>query len=381
MPIVIPGRRESSDDRCPCGSVMTDHTAYIGLGSNLGDCPGNLRAALAAIDAHPSVAVEKTSSFYTTVPLGPAQADFLNAVAQLRTALAPGELLQVLHLIEQDLGRCRNEHWGPRTMDLDILLYSELIVDEPGLTVPHPQMHLRSFVLKGLCELAGDLMHPQLDCTMRQLADRLNGRDFAFHPEWPQLVSIAGTIGVGKTTLAAGLVERLGAKMVSEKYDENPYLADVYAGHTELALDSELFFLSSSAAQLRKDRLNPGKRYVSDYVFDKALIYASGWLNRMDLQIYRKHYESIMEGIGVPVLVIYLYDSMENCLQRIHQRNRPYEQQIEIPFLEHLARGYETLYTDYALCPVLRIRPDECRTNEQVDRIARQVQFYLAKTD
>jgi 2-amino-4-hydroxy-6-hydroxymethyldihydropteridine diphosphokinase len=360
---------------------MTDHTVYIGLGSNLGDSENNLRAALSVLDTHPFIAVEKISSFYTTAPLGPAQADFVNAVVQVRTSLAPGELLQALHLVEHDLGRRRGEHWGPRTIDLDILLYSELTVDEPGLTVPHPQMHLRSFVLKGLCELAGDFVHPRLDCTLQELHDRLNGRDFSLCPERPQLVSIAGTIGVGKTTLAAGLVERLGGKMLNEKYDENPYLADVYAGHTELALDSELFFLSSSAAQLRKDRLKPGKRYVSDYVFDKALIYASGWLSETDLQIYRKHYESIMEGIGVPVLVIYLYDSMENCLQRIHQRNRPYEQQIEIPFLQHLARGYDALYTDYVLCPVLRIRPDECRTDEQVDRIARQVQFYLAKTD
>lgn len=361
--------------------AMTDYRAYLGLGSNLGDCDSNLRRALADLDAHPHIALVKTSSFYTTAPLGPPQPSFLNAVAYVRTSLAPGELLQALHLIEHDLGRRREEAWGPRTIDLDILLYSELIVDEPGLTVPHPQLHLRSFVLKGLCELAGDFVHPLLDCTLQELYDRLNGGDFSLHPGRPQLVSIAGAIGAGKTTLAGGLAERLGAAMIGEKYDENPYLADVYAGHTELALDSELFFLASSAAQLRQHRLEAGQRYVSDYVFDKALIYASYWLSAMDLQIYRKHYESIQEGVGVPVLVIYLYDSLENCLQRIHQRNRPYEQQIEIPFLEHLARGYDTLYTDHAVCPVLRIRPEACRTAEQVELIARQVQFYLARTN
>lgn len=359
---------------------MTQYSAYIGLGSNLGDCRANLQTALSDLNGHPNIALIRTSSFYSTAPLGPKQPDFLNAVAQVRTSLPADELLLALHLIEQDLGRQRQEHWGPRTIDLDILLYAEMVIDQPDLTVPHPQMHLRSFVLKGLCELEGDLIHPLLGCTVRQLYDRLNGRDFAVRSDVPQLVSIAGTIGVGKTTLAAGLAERLEARMVGEKYDENPYLADVYAGQTELALDSELFFLASSATQLRKNRLTAGKRYVSDYVFDKALIYASSWLNGADLETYKKHYESIMEGVGVPVLVIYLYDSLENCLQRIHQRNRPYEQQIEIPFLEHLARGYDTLYTDYAICPVLRIRPDQCRTPEQVDGIAHQVQFYLAKT-
>ncbi|MBL7215048.1 MAG: 2-amino-4-hydroxy-6-hydroxymethyldihydropteridine diphosphokinase [Phycisphaerae bacterium] len=361
---------------------MTEHTAYIGLGNNVEDCERNLHTALSGLDGHPKISVIKTSSFYTTPPLGSqVQPDFLNAVTQVHTSLSCGELFQALNLIEQDMGRKRDIHWGPRIIDLDLLLYAEMIVDDPDLKVPHPQMHLRSFVLKGMCELADDFVHPQLGRTMRQLYQRLNGRDFFSDPQKPQLISIAGNIGVGKTTLSDGLAGRLGAQFITEKYDENPFLADVYAGHTELALDSELFFLSSSASQLRKKQLKAGKRYVSDYVFDKALIYASGWLNETDLQAYQKHYDSVFEGVFDPVLVIYLHDSVENCLQRIHQRNRPYEQKIEASFLEHLAAGYETLYTDYPVCPVMRLRPDQCVDAEQVDRIAKEVQFYLAKTD
>jgi deoxyguanosine kinase len=359
---------------------MTEHTAYIGLGSNLGDREHNLRKALSELDAHPEITVTGSSTFITTPPLGSQdQPDFLNAVAQIRTSIPASRLLQVLHLIEQDMGRTRDIHWGPRTIDLDLLLYAQIVIDEPGLKVPHPQMHLRSFVLKGLCELAPDVVHPLLDRTMQELCQRLNGHDFALSAERPRLVSVAGTIGVGKTTLAGGLAERLSAKFITEKYDENPFLADVYAGHAELALDSELFFLSSSASQLRKDRLKPAKRYISDYVFEKAPIYASYWLGADDLQSYKKQYDSVFDGVADPVLVIYLNDRLENCLQRIHQRNRPYEQQIEIPFLEHLAAGYETHYTDYAVCPVIRLRPDECRDPEQVDRIAREVEFYLSK--
>lgn len=359
---------------------MTKHIAYIGLGSNLGDCQGNLRAALSGLDGHPEVTLVKTSSFYQTPPLGPqGQPDFINAVAQIRTSLSCREFFEVLNTVEQDMGRKRNFHWGPRTIDLDLLLYDDAVVDEPDLKIPHPQMHLRSFVLKGMCELDGEMVHPQIGRSMRQLYQRLNGRDFFRDPQKPQLVSIAGNIGIGKTTLADGLAQRLDAQFITEKYDENPYLADVYAGHTELALDSELFFLSSSASQLRKKQLMPGKRYVSDYVFDKALIYASSWLTETDLHAYKKHYDSMFEGVADPVLVIYMEDTVESCLQRIHRRNRPYEQRIEISFLEHLARGYETLYTDYAVCPVMRLRPDACWDAGQVDAIANEVRLYLAE--
>jgi len=214
--------------------------------------------------------------------------------------------------------------------------------------------------------------------TMQELAGRLNGGDYWLDTNRPQLISIAGNIGVGKTTLATGLAERLNAAFIPEQYDGNPYLPQVYAGKTELALKSELFFLESGAAQLRTSQLSAPGRYVSDYVFDKALIYASGWLNDADLAAYRTHYEAAKNDVAAPVLVIYLEDSLENCLDRIHQRNRPYEQKIEIPFLEHLARGYDALYTDYTVCPVMRIRPDQCRTADQVDRIANEVRHYIA---
>jgi len=360
---------------------MTEHIAYIGLGSNLGNCQDNLRGALSVLSSHLEILVLATSSFCETSPLGPQdQPNFLNAVTQIQTSLSYKELFEVLQSVEQKMGRKRGRQWGPRTIDLDLLLYDECVIDEPDLKVPHPQMHLRSFVLKGMCQLAGDCVHPQMGLTMAELYQYLNGRDFFLDSRKPQLISIAGNIGVGKTTLASRLAERLDAQFITEKYDENPYLADVYAGHAELALDSELFFLSSSASQLQKRKLKPGRRYVSDYVFDKALIYASSWLNETDLQAYRKHYDSVFDAVGDPVLVIYLYDSIENCLQRIHHRNRPYEQRIETSFLEHLAAGYESLYTDYAICPVMRLRPDQCFENEQVDSIAQQVQFYIAKT-
>jgi len=363
---------------------MTKHTVYIGLGSNLGFCRDNLSKAVSALKATVGIGSVESSSFYETKPLtgrvGHAHAEtFLNAVMKIQTTLSYRALFEHLQQIEQALGRQRNKRWEPRTIDLDLLLYDEQIVDEPDLKVPHPQMHLRSFVLKGMCELAGDVVHPQIGRTMRELAGRLNGADFFINPERPQLISIAGNIGIGKTTLAAGLAQRLNAKLISEKYDDNPFLPQVYAGKTELALDSELFFLASSASQLRSDRLFAPRRYVSDYVFDKALIYASNWLGESDLEVYRKHYEAVNEGVATPVLVIYLHDTVQNCLDRIHKRNRPYEQRIEPSFLEHLADGYDRLYTGYEKCPVIRLAPDQCWAAEQVDKIAEEIKYYLAE--
>lgn len=360
---------------------MTVHTAYIGLGGNAGDRQGNINQVLAAFEACPSVLSVRASSFYETTALGPVdQPLFLNGVVEIQTSFSHRQLFEWLQKTEQNLGRQKAEHWGPRTIDLDLLLYDDAIIHEPDLTIPHSQLHLRSFVLKGLCELCPNGVHPALERTFSKLAKRLGGGDYWLNSEKPRLISIAGNIGVGKTTLAAGLVERLGAKLIGEKYDDNPYLADVYAGKIELALDSELFFLSSSASQLSKDRMTAGQVYVNDYVFEKAHIYASGWLEADDLAKYEKHFDSIFECVVSPVLVIYMNDSVEHCLQRIHQRNRPYEQQIEPSFLEHLAHGYDALYTDYGICPVVRLSSGECRTDEQVDRIAQEVKYYISES-
>jgi 2-amino-4-hydroxy-6-hydroxymethyldihydropteridine diphosphokinase len=359
---------------------MNEHTAYIGLGSNLGDKTWNLQNAISEIRASADTLAIEFSSFYNTKPLGRTnQPVFLNAVVKLKTSLTYRSLFEQILKIEQTLGRQRSEHWGPRTIDLDLLLYDDVVITEPDLTVPHPQLHLRSFVLKGMCELDASKNHPLLGRSMKSLYGRLHGKDFHLDGNNPQLVSIAGNIGVGKTTLAGELADRLNAKFIPEKYDDNPFLPKVYAGDMELALDSELFFLSNSVSQLRSDRLFPLHRYVSDYVFDKALIYASSWLGESDLVVYQKHYAAVNEGVALPVLVIYMQDSVENCMERIHKRNRPYEQQIEMPFLEHLAHGYDTLYTDYAVCPVFRITPDQCRTAEQVDQIAKEISYYLAE--
>lgn len=132
-------------------------TAYLGLGANLGDRLTNLQEAVRKLAAQRGVTVLRSSRVYETDPVGgPPQPSFLNAVVEISTELDPRELLAICAGIEQALGRERSERWGPRTIDIDILLYDDLTVDDHDLVVPHPRMHERGFVLAPLAELVPD---------------------------------------------------------------------------------------------------------------------------------------------------------------------------------------------------------------------------------
>ncbi|MEK6274203.1 MAG: 2-amino-4-hydroxy-6-hydroxymethyldihydropteridine diphosphokinase [Actinomycetota bacterium] len=136
-------------------------TAFIGIGSNLGDRETHLRAALDLLAAEHGIEVVAVSRLRETEPVGPVeQGPFLNGALQVTTGLPPRELLERLLDVETRLGRVRRERLGPRTIDLDLLLYDEEVLDEPGLTLPHPRLHERRFALEPLAELAPDLVVP-----------------------------------------------------------------------------------------------------------------------------------------------------------------------------------------------------------------------------
>jgi 2-amino-4-hydroxy-6-hydroxymethyldihydropteridine diphosphokinase len=146
------------------------HIAYIGLGSNLEDPCSQLRRAFGDLAGLPGTRLMAHSSLYRSAPIGFAeQPDFVNAVAKIETALTPQALLQALLQIEHQHGRERTFRNAPRTLDLDILLYGDLQLHEHGLTIPHPQMHLRAFVLKPLLEIAPDCDIPAVGQVQRAL--------------------------------------------------------------------------------------------------------------------------------------------------------------------------------------------------------------------
>lgn len=152
--------------------------AYICLGSNIGDKITNVKRAIDELGRVPGNRILAVSSFYKTEPVGDIEQDwFVNAAAKIETVFPPRELLNRLLEIEKVLGRKREVKWGPRIIDLDILLYDDLIVEEEGIEVPHPLMHKRGFVLIPLAEIAPGYPHPRLKKSILELLRELKGNE------------------------------------------------------------------------------------------------------------------------------------------------------------------------------------------------------------
>ncbi len=156
-------------------SKQSATTAYVALGSNLGDRCGTIEQAVSRLNACADINVVRLSPIIETEPVGgpPGQGSFLNAVAQLDCHCSAKHLYATMQRIENDLGRVRTEKWGPRTIDLDLLLFGDQIIDTPELQVPHPRMHERTFVIEPLAAIAPDIRHPTLDVTIGEIERKL----------------------------------------------------------------------------------------------------------------------------------------------------------------------------------------------------------------
>lgn len=361
---------------------MSGTIAYIGLGANLGERKRFIEDALQMLRQTPESELVAATEPIETTPLSNAnQPRYLNAVAEVRTNLSAENFHRRLIEIENACERKRGKKWASRNIDLDLLLFGNEIINTDKLIVPHPHTHLRTFTLKGLCELNPSVVHPVLKETVEALAGRLNGCDFAPMTDKARLISIAGNIGAGKTTLAKNLAKALSCRVILEAYDTNPYLAKVYAGNKDLALSSQLYFLTSRVEQLNPSIREKNHPIVTDYVFQKELIYANLLLSKEQLVLYEKIYSQLAPGIISPSLLIYLTDSPKQCLERIHSRNRPYEQQIQLGFLEAIDAGYKELVAGWKHSPVITLNDFDCRNLKSIDWLVGQTGYYILPRD
>ena len=194
------------------------------------------------------------------------------------------------------------------------------------------------------------------------------------------LISIAGIIGVGKTTLADNLANELDGVVLYEQFKENPFLARQFSGCADAALPSELFFLLTRAHQLAVEHVEKSDLLITDYIMQKNRFFASMSLDDRQMAIYDEIESTVNRIVAVPDVVIYLYDTVENCLERISKRGREFERSISSKFLANLHSKYDQLFASWDVCPLIRIDCNtiDLRLAENAAIISEQIKGYIA---
>ncbi len=328
------------------------HTVYLSLGSNMHRREDILEKALSEIEKKAGKIVRK-SSFYLTGSWGFDGNDFINQTVELQTGLSPEALLSVLQSIERQAGRKRQPDKGyeNRPLDIDILTYDELIVENSTLTLPHPLLHKRRFVLEPWAEINPQFVVPKYAKSVSELLSlcddktgviRMNNaqdkKSFPF-----DFIVVEGNIGAGKTTLANMLAAEFQAKLITERFEENPFLPKFYEDPKRYAFPLEMSFLADRYQQLIDELAQPdmfSPFTVSDYFVIKSLIFAGVTLTDVEYDLYRKIFNFMYRELRKPDLYVYLYRTTDDLLKNIAKRGRDYEKNITAEYLQNVHEGY-----------------------------------------
>ncbi|MFC4095070.1 2-amino-4-hydroxy-6-hydroxymethyldihydropteridine diphosphokinase [Euzebyella saccharophila] len=338
-------------------------TAYLSLGSNLGDTLNNLQSAVFSIQELAGD-VQRISPVYQSSAWGFESEDFLNICLSLQTTLPPQKLLDSLLKIETDLGRIRynEEGYQARTIDIDILYYERETFISDTLVIPHPEMCYRKFVLKPLADIAPQFYHPVVNKDTRNLIQECRDKGklertlFRLHKNREELfanlnfLAIEGNIGAGKTTLANKISEDFNGKLVLERFADNPFLPKFYEEKARYAFPLEMSFLADRYQQFTDDtsQYDLFKSFmVSDYDIYKSLIFARITLQQDEYELYRKLFHLMYKEVKKPKVYVYLYQSTERLLENIKKRGREYEKSIDVGYLESINKGYFEFIKSY----------------------------------
>lgn len=328
---------------------------YLSLGTNQGKKLQNLQLAIDAI-ANNIGDVVKISSVYQTESWGFKSDDFFNICMEVYTHLNAENIWQKIIAIENLLGRKKSssETYEARPIDIDILMINEAIFESQNIVVPHPEMLNRKFVLVPLSEIAPNLIHPitlnSIASHTQNCTDNLNLVKTNFTLQKPlsltekfNYIAIEGNIGAGKTSLAKKISEDFNAKIVLERFADNPFLPKYYADMERYAFPLEMSFLADRYQQLTDDlgQFDLFKNFiVSDYYIFKSLIFAQVSLAKEEYHLYRRMFDIMYKEIQKPDLYIYLYQNTPGLLANIKKRGREYEQNIEPTYLDNIHKGY-----------------------------------------
>ncbi|NNK10667.1 MAG: 2-amino-4-hydroxy-6-hydroxymethyldihydropteridine diphosphokinase [Flavobacteriaceae bacterium] len=336
---------------------------YLSLGSNEGNRVYFLQKGLFLLQERVGI-IKKISPVYESPSWGFEAGDFLNLCLELDTLLEPEEMLNQLLQIEQQLGRKRSSEGGyqSRQLDIDLLYYDQVVMENERLTIPHPGIPNRRFVLRPLADIAPQFYHPVLAKDTRNLLQacrdksELQKTKIRLYPHWEEkfaalnFVTIEGNIGAGKTTLAQKISEDYKAKLVLERFADNPFLPKFYEDQARYAFPLEMSFMADRYQQFTEDttQFDLFKKFmVSDYDVYKSLIFAKITLQPDEYRLYRKVFGLMYREVRKPNLYIYLYQTTDRLLENIKKRGRSYEQQIEPDYLEKINKGYFDFIKSY----------------------------------
>ncbi len=336
--------------------MSNQETVYLSIGSNLGDRLCNLQECIFSIETKIG-GVLAISNVYECSSWGFNADDFLNICISLKTSLNPANLLKTLLQIEQDLGRAkkRSKGYESRSIDIDILYYGCETSTNETLVIPHPELHNRKFVLQPLADIAPQFYHPILkkdtrnllqECKDKEELTKTNYKLFKNRTKlfgFTNFIAIEGNIGAGKTTLAQKIANDFNAKLILERFADNPFLPKFYEDQMRYAFPLEMSFLADRYQQFSDDtsQYDLFKSFmISDYDIYKSLIFAQVTLQNDEFSLYRKLFNLMYKEVQKPKIYVYLFQSTPKLLENIKKRGRDYEQSITAHYLEKINKGY-----------------------------------------
>lgn len=302
--------------------------------------------------------VIKISSVYETPAMGFDGDPFLNCVVLIESEIEPSELLDNVLQIEKKMGRERgaDKRLVSRPIDIDILFVDDKIINTKRLVVPHPEIQNRKFVLQPLSEIASEYNHPVLNAKVSELLETTSDSGEATkQSKWlsnpirelnlakHNYLTIEGNLGVGKTSLTTKIARDFNAKLVLERFADNPFLPKFYEDQARYAFPVEMSFLVDRYQQIVEGatQLDMFKEWiVADYEINKSLIFAGITLSEDEFMLYRKLFQVMYKDFPKPDLYVYLRQDAETLMENIKRRGRDFEQNIKLEYLQDVDRKY-----------------------------------------